>query len=116
MGDAPTSYSDRIRRVNAYLGKLRKDLPDVMNGFSTLHRANTGDGALDGKTKELVALGIGIASLCDDCIAFHTQGALKAGASREEITETIGVAIFMGGGPAAMYAAHAMEALEQFEK
>lgn len=115
MGDT-TSYPDRVRHVNSNLGKLRKDVPEVMKGFADLHAASTKDGTLDRKTKELIALGISITSLCDDCIAFHTQGALKAGASREEITEAIGVAVFMGGGPATMYATHALDALEQFQK
>ncbi|NIR29961.1 MAG: carboxymuconolactone decarboxylase family protein [Gammaproteobacteria bacterium] len=115
MADSPTSYPDRIRRVNSNLGKLRKDVPEVMKGFADLHTASTKEATLDRKTKELIALGISITSLCDDCIAFHTQGALKAGASREEITEAIGVAVFMGGGPGAMYATHALEALEEFQ-
>lgn len=71
-------------------------------------------GALNENQKELTALGIGIASRCDGYIAFHTHEALAQGASAEKITETIGVAISMGGGPALMYAAHAMEALKQF--
>jgi len=61
------------------------------------------------------ALGIGIAARCDGCIAYHVHDALRAGATRKEIVETIGVAIMMGGGPATMYGAQAFEALEQFE-
>lgn len=116
MTDTTTSYADRIRRVNGCIGRLRKDLPEVMQGFADLHGASTKDGALGAKTKELIALGIAIASLCDDCIAFHVQGALKAGASRDEVLEAIGVAVFMGGGPATMYATHALEALEEFAR
>jgi AhpD family alkylhydroperoxidase len=72
-------------------------------------------GVLSEKHKELMSLGIGIAIRCDGCIAFHTHEALANGATVEEISETIGVAIAMGGGPALMYAAHALEALEQFQ-
>jgi AhpD family alkylhydroperoxidase len=67
------------------------------------------------KIKELIALGIGIAVRCDGCIAYHVHDALRAGATHQEIVETIGVAVLMGGGPAAMYGSEALEALEQFE-
>ena len=87
----------------------------TMKGFGLLHQESMKAGALGEKHKELMALGIGIASRCDGCIAFHTHEALAAGATAEEIHETIGVAISMGGGPALMYAAHALEALEQFQ-
>jgi AhpD family alkylhydroperoxidase len=71
--------------------------------------------ALDAKTKELIALGIGIAIRCDDCIAFHIKAAVERGATREEISETLGMAIYMGAGPSVMYASHAFAALQQFE-
>jgi AhpD family alkylhydroperoxidase len=63
-----------------------------------------------------MALSIAIAVRCEGCIAFHVHDAIAAGATRQEIVETIGVAVMMGGGPAAMYACDAFEALEQFEK
>ena len=71
--------------------------------------------ALDAKTKELIALGIGVAIRCDDCIAFHIKAAVEHGATREEIGETLGMAIYMGAGPSVMYASHAFAALQQFE-
>ena len=73
-----------------------------------------GDGALSVKQKELIALSIGIVKQCTDCIGFHVQAAMKAGATRSEIAETISVAIMMGGGPAYMYGARALEAYDQF--
>jgi AhpD family alkylhydroperoxidase len=69
---------------------------------------------LDTKTKELIALAIGVSKLCDGCIAHHTAGALKAGAGRDEIIEALGVAIMMGGGPSVVYATHALQAVDQF--
>ena len=74
------------------------------------------DGALEKKAKELIALGIGIAVRCDGCISYHINDALKAGASRREIIETISVAVMMGGGPSMVYGCEALEALDQFEK
>jgi len=88
--------------------------PAVMEAFTGLHKAAVATGTLDTKTKELMALAISITARCDDCIAHHTHDALEAGATREEIAETIGVAILMGGGPSMLYAAHAVEALDQF--
>lgn len=86
-----------------------------MYGFGSLHRGATSEGALSKKTKELLALGMAISLRCDGCIAFHVHDALGAGATREEVVETIGVAILMGGGPAVMYGCEAYEALDEFE-
>jgi AhpD family alkylhydroperoxidase len=86
-----------------------------MGGFAALHRASTSEGALPTKTKELIALSIGIAVHCDGCIAYHVHDALAAGATRDEIVETIGVAVMMGGGPSVVYGCEALEAVEQFE-
>lgn len=97
-------------------GKLGKEIPSPMAGFASLHKGALADGALTKKFKELMALGIGIAARCGGCIAFHTHGALKAGATRPEVLETIGVAILMGGGPAMMYGCEALAALDQFER
>ena len=92
---------------------LRQDIPEVMKGFSALAHAATQNGALDKKTKELIALAIGVAVRCDGCIGFHMQALLKLGASKAEIEETLGMAVYMGGGPSLMYAAHAMQAYDQ---
>jgi AhpD family alkylhydroperoxidase len=71
--------------------------------------------ALDAKAKELIALGIAVAVRCDDCIALHVKAAVERGASKEEVSETLGMAIYMGAGPSVMYASHALEAFAQFE-
>ena len=96
------------------LKELRGGAPDVMKGFSALARAALEPKALDTKTKELVALGIAVATRCDACIAFHAEAAVRHGASRDEIAETMGMAIYMGAGPSVMYAAQAIEAYDQF--
>ena len=96
------------------MGELGAEIPATMSGFNSLHKASTAEGVLSSKTKELIALGIAITVRCDGCIAFHVHDALKSGASSEEIVETIGVAVMMGGGPALMYGCEALEALNQF--
>ena len=104
------------KELSAQLRNLRGGTPEVMKAFSSIAQAATSAGALDAKTKELIALAIGVAVRCDDCIAFHAKAAIEQGASREEVLETLGMAIYMGAGPAVMYASHALEAFSQFER
>jgi AhpD family alkylhydroperoxidase len=113
--DAATSYPDRRRHVGGNIRTLGELQGDVMKAFASLHTAGSAAGALDTKTKELIALAIAVATRCDDCIAFHTHDALKQGATREEIADALGVAVYMGGGPSVMYASHVLDAMEQFE-
>lgn len=110
------SYPEQTQHIKKYTSQMRVALPEVMKAFYSLGEKASTSGALDAKTKELIALAIAVAVRCDDCIAFHTQAALKAGATRDEILETLGVNIYMGGGPSLMYAAHVVEAIEQFEQ
>jgi AhpD family alkylhydroperoxidase len=100
--------------LSAPLKELRAGATDVMKGFSALARAALEPKALDTRTKELVALAIAVAIRCDPCIAFHAEAALRAGASRDEVLETMGMAVYMGAGPSVMYAAQAIEAYDQF--
>lgn len=102
---------EHLQKLSA---KLARDLRGPMSAFAQLNGTTTLPGALDAKTKQLIALGIGIAARCDGCIAFHVHDVLRTGATRQEILETLGIAIMMGGGPAVVYACKAMEALEQF--
>ncbi len=107
------SFPDLIDDLNAAIGKLREGAAEPMRGFSLLARESLKPGALDVKTKELIALGIGIAVRCDGCIGFHAKAAIKAGASREEILETLSMAIYMGAGPSMIYAAEALRAFDE---
>lgn len=111
---AVESYPALLKKVQQDMGELGKVNPDIMAGFSKLHQAAGSDGALDPKTKELIALAIGIVVRCDGCIAFHVHDAMEAGATDEEIADAIGVAILMGGGPAVVYGSAALDALKQF--
>ncbi len=106
-------YKQITRDLSTALAKLRIDAPEVMRGFSELAAAATRDGVLDKKTKELIALALGVAARCDGCLGFHTQTLVKLGATRQEIVETLGMAVYMGGGPSLMYAAEALTAFEQ---
>lgn len=99
--------------MNGAVRDLRTASPEVMKAFSDMARAAHGGEALDAKTKELVALAISVAVRCDPCIAYHAEGAVKQGASRAEVSETLAMAVYMGAGPSVMYAAKALEAVDQ---
>lgn len=108
-----TNWEDYLKSLSPALRELRVGSPEVMKSFSGIAQGALKTQALDTKTKELIALAISVAVRCDDCIGFHAKGALEQGASREEIFETLGTAIYLGAGPAVMYAAHAIEAFDQ---
>ncbi|HMM24572.1 MAG: carboxymuconolactone decarboxylase family protein [Pseudoxanthomonas sp.] len=107
-------YQELTTRINRHLGPFRTAAPEVMQGFGAMARGAMGAGALDEKTKELIAMAIGVAARCDGCLGFHAKALVRLGATPEEFQEMLGVAVYMGGGPSLMYAAHALEAFEEF--
>ena len=109
-----TNYKQLTQNISTNLGQLHKTQSGVMKGFSEMGRAATAAGALDPKTKELIALAVGVAARCDGCIGFHTKALARLGATAQEVHEALGVAIYMGGGPVAMYAANAVAAFDEF--
>ena len=109
------NWPQMTRELSAKLRNLRGGAPDVMKAFSAIAQAATAAKALDTKTKELIAFAIAVAVHCDDCVAFHAKAAVEQGASKEEVLETLGMAIYMGAGPSVMYASHALDAFTQFE-
>ena len=108
-------YRQITAAISANLKTLRRDIPETLQGFSAMAQAATKPQALDKKTKELIALAIGVAARCDGCIGFNMEALVKLGVSRAGIEEALGMAVYMGGGPALMYAADALGAFDQFE-
>jgi AhpD family alkylhydroperoxidase len=108
------NWPDFRKELAVQVQSLRGGAPEVMKAFSNIAQAALAPKALDGKTKELIALAVAIAVKCDDCIAFHAKAAAEQGASQDELIETLGMAIYMGAGPSVMYAGHALEAFAQF--
>ncbi len=108
------SYPDKLKHVMRSSQTLAAAQPAVMETFGKLRQVAGVSGALDHKTKELMALAISVTHGCDDCIAHHVHGAMEAGATREEFADALGVAVLMGGGPGMIYASHAIEAVDQF--
>ena len=108
------NYNEERKTLESSLERLGQEIPLPYGGFARLHKKAVEDGALKRKVKEMMALAISIVVGCDGCIAYHTNNAVNAGATRQELLETIGVGIMMGGGPGSIYAAHAYEAMNQF--
>ncbi|HID50630.1 MAG TPA: carboxymuconolactone decarboxylase family protein [Anaerolineae bacterium] len=113
VGKQNREYYEKTVGLMEQLGQA---IPKTMGTYNRLHRVTTEDGALSFKVKELMALGIAITVRCDGCIAYHVAQALQAEATYEEIVETIGVAILMGGGPSVMYGCEALAALDEMHK
>ncbi len=114
MSTFPPNYKELTQSVSKNLATLRADIPDTMKGFSELARAASRDGALDKKTKQPIALVLGVAAHCDACIGFHMQALVRLGATKAEVEEALGMAVYMGGGPSLMYSANAIAAFEEF--
>ena len=111
----PKSYQQITQDISAYAAELRKAAPETMDGFYAMAKGAGKAGVLDEKTKELIALAIGVSARCDGCIGFHAKALVRLGATREEIAETLGMSVYMGGGPSLMYAADALRAYDEFK-
>ncbi len=108
------NYLELRQHLEDRLAQFGRELPGPMTGFARLRKKAVEDGALSAKVKEMMALAVSIAVGCEGCIAYHVHDAIKAGATRPELLETIGVGVMMAGGPGTIYAAHALDAVEQF--
>lgn len=107
-------YVDNHRHLEECLAQLGREIPGPMTGFARLRKKAVEDGALNARVKQMMALAVSIAVGCEGCIAYHVHDAVKAGATRPELLETIGVGLLMGGGPGSIYPAHALDAVEPF--
>jgi AhpD family alkylhydroperoxidase len=102
------SYKSKITNMRAEIRAMNKLIPETAAGFGQLSKAVKENGPLSVVQKEWVALGMAITQRCEPCISFHVEALMKAGGTREELGDILGMAIQMGGGPALMYAAHAL--------
>ncbi|HEX8891902.1 MAG TPA: carboxymuconolactone decarboxylase family protein [Terriglobales bacterium] len=104
-------WNEYHKQIGARVGELMKLSPDTVRGYRMLTDANAKEGHLDGKTRELISLAVAVTSHCDGCIVVHTDAALKAGASKEEIGEALGVAVAMNAGAALIYSTRVLDAV-----
>lgn len=111
MADGKKDYNEITAAISSGIGGLRTTgAKDTLSQFNTMAKTALADGALSTKTKELIALAIGVAKQCDGCIGFHTKALKRLGATDEEVAETLGMTVYMGGGPTLMYAGDAWNA------
>lgn len=112
-----SKYKEIVTDIANNMGALSQNIPEVMKAFMSTTKAGGGkEGALDVKTKELIAIAIAVANRCDGCIGFHTKTLVELGITEQELAEALGVAIYMGGGPSVMYAANTMGAFKEFSQ
>jgi len=103
-------WNEYQKQIGARVTEFMKTSPDTVRGYRILSDANAKTGRLDAKTRELISLAVAVTTHCDGCIVIHTDAALKAGASREEIAEALGVAVAMNAGAALVYSTRALDA------
>lgn len=94
------------------VGALQKLSPDTVRGYMTASGAGSRTGHLDEKTRQLISLAVAVTTRCDGCISIHSNEAVKAGATREELAEALGVAVAMNAGAALVYSTRALEAFD----
>lgn len=108
------THKEILDELRQPMKELRDHIPGVFEGYGALNSAALGDGALEAKTKELIALAIAVTKQCDGCIASHARSAARRGATTDEVAEALGVAIVMNGGPGTVHAPRAFEAFREF--
>ena len=111
-----TDMNQTLHDFKQGMAMMSKEAPDTMAAFNQFMGAALSQGALDVKTKELIALGMAITARCTYCIGIHVGKVMQAGGSHAEIIEVCQVAMLMGGGPALTYIAEVKKALDLFEK
>ena len=105
-------WNEYQKQIGAQLSQFMKLTPDSVRGYQTLSAANAKDSKLGPKVRELISLAVAVTTHCDGCITIHTDNALKAGATREEIAEALGVAMAMNAGAALIYSLRTLDAVE----
>ena len=103
-------HTSLIQNINSNLGPFRQSQAEAMQGFGQLAKASMAEGAISAKHKELIALAIGVTQRCSGCIGFHVKALKRLGTTRQELEEMLAVCVYMGGGPALMYTAEALQA------
>ncbi|NLI26850.1 MAG: carboxymuconolactone decarboxylase family protein [Acetobacter sp.] len=110
-----SDWNERRVHLGESIGAYAKLAPDTVSGFIALDKAAAKSGHLDAKTRELIALSVAVTTRCDGCISVHAEAALKAGATKEEISEALSVAIALNAGAALVYSSRVMDAVAQLE-
>ena len=104
-------WNEYHKQIGATLGELKRLSPDTVRGYQTLGAANSTTSKLGEKTRQLISLAVAVTTRCDGCITVHSDAALKAGATKEEIAEALGVAVAMNAGAALIYSTRVLDAV-----
>ena len=115
-GEQALDWNDFMNETMANIATLSTEMPGTVKGFNQMGAEAKKSGALSEKTKEIMALGIAIATRCDSCIGFHVKSLIRLGITREELCEALAMATYMGGGPSYAYSAKALKAFDTFSK
>lgn len=105
------NWNEYYKELGTRIGDLAKLTPETVHGYQTLSSANTKTSKLGEKTRQLISLAVAVTTRCDGCIVFHSEAALKAGATKEEISETLGVAVAMNAGAALVFSSRVLDAV-----
>ncbi|NIF82710.1 carboxymuconolactone decarboxylase family protein [Comamonas sp. Tr-654] len=109
------NWEEQLKNTRSAAGTLAKVNPKLIAGFQALSASQNGAGALDVKTRELIALAVAVTTRCDSCIATHASAARAAGVTEAELSDALGTAIALNAGAAFSYSLRTMEAFGQFE-
>lgn len=109
------NWIEQLKNLRSSAGALAKASPKLVAGYQGLNAAQNGAGALDAKTRELIALAVAVTTRCDGCISSHANAARAAGVTEAELADALGTAIALNAGAAYVYSVRAMEAFGQFE-
>jgi AhpD family alkylhydroperoxidase len=105
-------WNEYQKEIGAKLAEFMKVTPESVRGYQTLSNANSKTTHLGEKTRQLISLAVAVTTRCDGCITVHSDLALKAGASKEEIGEALGVAMAMNAGAVLIYSLRVMDAVD----
>ena len=108
------NWIEQLRGSRVGAAALAKASPGLMAGFKALSAGQNANGALDAKTKELIALAVAVTTRCDSCIAAHASAARAAGVTEAELADALGTAIALNAGAAYSYSIRVLEAFDQF--
>lgn len=110
------NWTDLLGTLKRSYNRLGGTHPRMLEAYRGLTAAQSANGALDAKTRELIAMAVAVTTRCDGCISSHAAAAAKAGATEAEMSDALGVAIALNAGAAYVYSLRAMEAFSELQK
>ncbi|WP_031426083.1 carboxymuconolactone decarboxylase family protein [Flavimarina sp. Hel_I_48] len=115
-----STKTGQVQEFNDYRSKMNDkilgDKNKIINRIFNLDTNAFMPGALDVKTKELLGLVASTVLRCDDCVRYHLESCHKAGVTKEEIMETLGIGTLVGGTIVIPHLRRAYEFWEELEQ